>query len=552
MSTTQDHNNLASLQDIFGSNTGYGGYNSPLYGNQGGAGASGPSGTPGDIGQAIFDTANLLTGIRANNAAASANAGLAAALANPTIESLTTAIEAGEKAGGVVRTANTMADIGAATNAAATIGDVLETGNLGTVGGTAINTATASYPPLGALTAIEGILPGPNPIATSTDWLADKIDKGPFTRSINEKMDSLGDALKGLPGAGTIGPIASAVGNLPGTILGKIPAEIYKSFKDADKNEAADRDTALTALFTEENPEGVLVLRPQFRLHDGPQWDETPTRVPITGPNGDLKGYNSDYSFPYQGPGNDLTMAELYEEFLDTDTGQTVGWNMGQPLIDEYLKPPPAPSPVPYGPQLPPVADEDYPFPLPPLPPRTTSQIYEDSKYPPLPEIPQSHDPSLPNYIVTPEPIEEPQYEPPTADPYQAPKAPTAVETAPTARPVERPPLGRVLPEEIVTPPQSAGVGNPLSIMNGIRYYGKGHILSPGEIHLIKQQNKDAAWKAEQEAGFRKATALGKLISAKKAKQDAAYLDDLIKTENRRHMPEQQTGRNSESYWIHP
>lgn len=542
MSTEDDHNNLASLQDIFGSNTGYGGYNSPLYGNQGSAGGSGPSGTPGDIGQTIFDIANLATGFQANNAAASANAGLSAALANPTIESLTTAIGAGEAAGGFVQTANTMADIGTTTNAAATIGDVLETGNLGTVGGTAINTATASFPPLGALTALEGILPGPNPIATSTDWLADQIDKVPGTGFINEQMDSLGNAIAGLPGAGTIGPIASAVGNLPGTFLGEFPAEIYKSFKDDDKNEAADRDTALTALFTEENSEGELVLRPQFQgggLNDGPQWAETPTSVPISDPT----GYNRDYSFPYQGPGNDLTMAELYKEFLDTDTGQTMGWDMGQPQIDEYLKPPPAPSPVPYSPQLPPVAGEDYPrppvikdedYPLSP-PALTTSQTYEDSKYPPLPETPQSHDPSLPNYIVTPGPIEERKYEPSTADPYQPPAPPQAVKTAPRSWPVERPPLGRVLPEELVTPEKSWAE-------RAAEYRTKAL-----QTAIEAGRKKRDLWKAGEyvlpASGGRHLPASGQTFNP-----GVAAIGDLIKTEKRRHMPEQQTGRNSSSY----
>ena len=532
MSTEDDHNNLASLQDIFGSNTGYGGYNSPLYGNQGSAGGSGPSGTAGDIGQTIFDIANLATGFQANSAAASANAGLSAALANPTIESLTAAIGAGEAAGGFVQTANTMADIGAVTNAAATIGDVLAGNGLGTVGGTAINTATASFPPAMALTALEELLPGPNPIATSTDWLADQIDKVPGTGFINEQfLTPLGNAIAGLPGAGTIGPIASAVGNLPGTILGEFPAEIYKSFKDDDKNEAADRDTALTALFTEENSEGELVISPQFQgegTFKGPQWDETPTSVPISDPT----GYNRDYSFPYQGPGNDLTMADLWWEFLGTDTGQTVTQGNEEAMIDEYLNPPPAPSPVPYSPQLPPVADEDYPLPPPAL---TTSQTYEDSKYPALPETPQSHDPSLPNYIVTPGPIEEPQYEPPTADPYQPPASPQAVKTAPRSRPVERPPLGRVLPEELVTPEKSWAE-------RAAEYRTKAL-----QTAIDAGRKKRDLWKAGKyvlpASGGRHLPASGQTFNP-----GVAAIGDLIKTEKRRHMPEQQTGRNSSSY----
>ena len=345
MSTKQDHTRIAAeLTDVFGPGAGSSGYNfnsgGASFSSIGGAGPSGREGTAGDVGKTILELGNVAASIVSGKKLNTANQGLVAAMNNPTIEGLTSAIEKGKSAQKTAAVAGTVADVANYSGMATGAGELLTAGDAGTLGSNVVDVAstyTGGIVP--ALGLVEDILPGNfKPIAKTTDFLTGAIDKFPGAGKANEVLDSFGNFVQGIPGAAKTGELLTAFGDIPGDILGEMPAAMIASFKNADKNEAADRDAALTQLFTEEDAEGKSLLK----APSGPALDETPTHVAFPG---------GSYNFPYQGAGgNELTLADLYEEFQDSDTGQKLIRQNLQTLIDVEEKSPTSPTPPLYGP----------------------------------------------------------------------------------------------------------------------------------------------------------------------------------------------------------
>tara|TARA_R110002051_G_scaffold291389_2_gene355363 strand:+ start:1595 stop:3328 length:1734 start_codon:yes stop_codon:yes gene_type:complete len=577
MSTAQDHKRIAAeLTDVFGPGAGSSGYNF----NSGGAtfssiGASGPSGrggTPGDVGKTILGLGNVGMSIVSGKGLSKANAGLVDAMNNPTIEGLTSAIEKGKEAQSTFGVARTVADVDKYSRMATGAGDLLTTGDAGTLGSNVVDVASASTGGIApVLGLVEDILPGPNPIAKTTDFLTGAIDKFPGAGKANEVLDSFGNFVQGIPGAAKTGELLTAFGNVPGDILGYIPKGIIDSFKNKDKNEAAARDAALTQLFTQEDAEGKSLLK----APSGSALDETPTHVAFPG---------GSYNFPYQGAGgNELTLADLYEEFLASDSGQTLAGQNLQTLIDVEEKSPTSPTPPLYGPPAPPVIkDEDYPLPDLSNSPRLSSPASTAGlplierlevaragldQYPPLPTQTQRHDPSLPNYKEMPPlnyytfpqfPPEPLQFKAPAAPEaeYQAPKAPTPAEVAPRSRSdgsfsldggltwtKGENPLKRVRPEELATP----RIMTPRRIRPQKRYRGIEVLeeTAPSKMSRHEQDlaNYEMLVKAKQEAD-RKRPGMGwGRISFNSSRNNVG-----LESTPKHNLRELTTGRNASSY----
>ena len=560
MSTAQDHKALASLQDVFGPGAGSSGYNFnsgvATFSSTGAAGPSGREGTAGDVGKTILGLGNVGMSIVSGKKLNTANQGLVNAMNNPTIEGLTSAIEKGKEAQSTFGVARTVADVDKYSRMATGAGDLLTTGDAGTLGSNVVDVAstyTGGIVP--ALGAVESLLPGPNPIATTTDYFTKKLNELPGASKANKVLGSFGNFMQKLPGAGQTGRILSAVGDIPSNILGDIPAGIIGSFKNKDKYEASDRDAALTHLFTQEDAEG----NSQLKAPSGYALGETPTHVAFPG---------GSYNFPYQGAGgNELTLADLYEEFLASDTGQTLGGQTLQTLIDVEEKDPTSPTPPLYGPPAPPVIkDEDYPLPdIPNFPlgsPASTTDfpLVERQEvartgldqYPPLPTQTQRHDPSLPNYKEMPPlnywtfpqyPILEPiPLEAPAADPYQAPKAPTPVETAPTVRSDVLNPLKRVRPEELVNP-RTAPSGPSRHEQDLANYK-----IAVEKESARKNKNKLFAGQQAIQPNYSKAQAADLLGFNAPLRTASQYMDLDARTKPKHNLRELTTGRNASSY----
>ena len=566
MSTAQDHKALASLQDVFGPGAGSSGYNFnsgvATFSSTGAAGSSGGEGSAGDVGKTILGLGNVGMSIVSGKKLNTANQGLVNAMNNPTIEGLTSAIEKGKEAQSTFGVARTVADVDKYSRMATGAGDLLTTGDAGTLGSNVVDVAstyTGGIVP--ALGAVESLLPGPNPIATTTDYFTKKLNELPGASKANEVLGSFGKFMQELPGAAPTGRILSAVGDIPSNILGDIPAGIIGSFKNKDKYEASDRDAALTHLFTQEDAEG----NSQLKAPSGHALGETPTHVAFPG---------GSYNFPYQGAGgNELTLADLYEEFLASDTGQTLGGQTLQTLIDVEEKDPTSPTPPLYGPPAPPVIkDEDYPLPdIPNFPlgsPASTTDfpLVERQEvartgldqYPPLPTQTQRHDPSLPNYKKMPPlnywtfpqyPILEPiPLEAPAADPYQAPKKASdadvlnPVETAPTVRSDLLNPLKRVRPEELVTP-RTAPSGPSRHEQDLANY-----IIAVEKESARKNKNKLFAGQPVFRTNDSKARAADLLGFNAPLRTASQYMDLDARTKPKHNLRELTTGRNASSY----
>ena len=167
MSTAQDHKALASLQDVFGPGAGSSGYNFnsgvATFSSTGAAGPSGREGTAGDVGKTILGLGNVGMSIVSGKKLNTANQGLVNAMNNPTIEGLTSAIEKGKEAQSTFGVARTVADVDKYSRMATGAGDLLTTGDAGTLGSNVVDVAstyTGGIVP--ALGAVESLLPGPN------------------------------------------------------------------------------------------------------------------------------------------------------------------------------------------------------------------------------------------------------------------------------------------------------------------------------------------------------------------------------------------------------
>ena len=264
---------------------------------------------------------------------------------------------------------------------------------------------------------------------------------------VDPKIASFRDFITGIPGTGTAGTIAKSASKISDEII-KAPLTIYESLKNSKADEASARDEALTKMFTEEVNGELYISQPTAENRD-----EVVSGIDLPG-NVNAAGvgkYNSRYNFPYD---EGKTRQELFEEFLESESGQTLAEEYQyKPAPPDAEEAPTAPTPPLYeSPKSPAIKDEDYPLPdIPnslrnwlgspastaglPLNERQAIIKAELDQYPPVPDQPQTHDPSLPNYKETPPlnyytfplgvkpPIIEPQrYESPTADPYQAPK----------------------------------------------------------------------------------------------------------------------------------
>ena len=575
MSTAQDHKALASLQDVFGPGAGSSGYNF----NSGVAtfsstGAAGPGGSEGLQGRAGNTLGNV-------NAIAQPAMGMviqksikdmAHTLANAeTLEEFDSAIKRAKRVSNAAATAEKVGNVASVSQGLTALGDVTS-GQVPPIERIFTDVVKGTTP-LGPISAVTGaVLKGYDPIAPIVQAAEKGMRYVPGVGWVNDKLSKVGQKIKEVVPS-EVSAALKNLGNFPNEIL-DIGGKFYRSFRDADEIEASDRDEALTKMFTEEVNGELYISQPTEENRDEVvNGIDLPTEGWGQGPQAHLRQwlpgnvnadglgkYNSRYNFPY---GEGKTRQELFEEFLESESGQT--------LAEEYQYKPAPPdaevvstdptSPLYESSESPAIKDEDYPLPdisnslgspastagLPLIERQAVAMAGLD-QYPPVPDQPQTHDPTLPHYKETPPlnyytfplgvkpPIIEPQrYESPTADPYQAPKAPTPVEIAPRVLPVERPPLSRVRPEEVITP----------------------RIMTPRRIRPQKDMTKyepfaSPAWQAlgtaSTSTNYSKphiADLLGFNAPPRTASQ---YMDLDARTKPKHNLRELTTGRNASSY----
>jgi hypothetical protein len=431
MSTADDHNNLASLQDIFGSNTGYGGYNSPLYGNQGSAGSSG---TPGQTGS--FQTVNMLgQGVNALTSKTALDT-MNKVLSNPnaTRADLQGVLDTGNSAKNTAKSMAKLGDIATGVGYAGAAGKVLG-GELGTGGSAAVTALKTAVPGVGIASEVGSLLGKYDPINPALNKGAELVNKVPGMDYVNEGLTRLGTGISKIPGTGTASLIAGGLSEFPDEIL-SVPAKIWRSFGDKAKAAAkSSREFALNDMFEEYAKNDPYSTPPGG-------WVGART---VPGGYGE-RGYNENISFQAE-------TKDLWEEYRNTDSYKTVltaqqgirdleeiqGQEALKTLdsdraISELSDPIVNVQPVATHADLgmgTHYSDEYGVWDV------ETGEAFETDRSDPAPGYP----------ILEPIPFEAP-----AADPYQPPASPQAVETAPRSQPVEPPPLAKVLPEELVTP----------------------------------------------------------------------------------------------------
>lgn len=446
MSTTQDHNNLASLQDIFGPGAGESG----TLGNQGSSGETGSTGSPGFqavnvIGQGV----NVLTTKKAieaiNNVLSNPNA---------TRADLQGVLDQGNSAKYTAKSMAKLGDIATGVGYAGAAAKVLG-GELGTGGSAAVTGLKTAVPGVGMASGLGSLLGKYDPINPLLNKGAELVNELPYMKYANRGLQNLGTGISKIPGTGTASRIFGGLSEVPDMIL-SVPAQIWRSFGDEAKAAAkSSREFALNDMFEEyakndpySTPPGGWVRSRvvpggygegqydetiPFQAHTKDLWEEYKNtdsyKTVLTAQQGirDLEEIRGQEALKKLQ--SDRAISELTDPVQNiVPVSAHAEWGMGTHYADEY----------------------------------GTYDVKTGEKI----DVPNFYEPE-PGFPVL-EPI---PFEAPTADPYQAPKAPTPVRPedfigpkAPT--PVETAPLNigvnpmkRVRPEDFIGPlwPDSPG-----------------------------------------------------------------------------------------------
>lgn len=440
MSTAQDHKYLAGLQDLFGplSTSSITRFSNGVY--TGAAGSSGREGSAGSPGLQAVNVAGQL--FNANNLKNSLN-DINRALANAeTLEEIDATIAKAEKVSKTDQRIGTLGDIATGVGYAGTAGEVLG-GRLGTGGSAALTGLKTAVPGVGMASGVGSLFGKYDPINPALNKGAELVNKVPGMEYVNQGLESLGAGIRKIPGTGTASIIAEQASGFPDQII-KAPLTIYQSLKNSKADEASARDKALTQLFTQEGSDGRLFISPPTSNEEVVGVD-LPGNVNSVG----VGSYPSRYDFPAD---EGKTRQQLYEEFQNSDTYKgLIRENRGLHSLATQAKEDAAEAKereVAISELADPVQNiqgvEDYIDLNIGTHYRDDYGTYDAQTGEKL-DIPSIYEPALP--ILEPIPFEAP-----AADPYQGPKAPAPVETAPTVRSDVLNPLKRVRPEELVAP----------------------------------------------------------------------------------------------------
>jgi hypothetical protein len=317
-------------------------------------------------------------------------------------------------------------------------------GNIPNAGQATVSAATSMYPPLGMASMagdlVNKVTPGNfDPINKTLARTGDLINQLPGAASFNQFATDIGQGIKSIPGMETVSNVTGGLSKFPDEIL-DVPSKIYRSFRDADKNEATSRDAALTKLFTQEIDGRLYISRPTTRLDEKVVGVDLPGNVNSAG----VGSYSNRYSFPAD---EGKTTQQLFEEFQNSETYKgLIGEKRGLRTLAVQAKEDAAAA------ESRSAAVSELSDPIVNVQPVAThadlgmgthysdeygvwdvetGEAFETDLFDPAPGYP----------IKEPIPFEAPTA--PTADPYQPPKPRQAVETAPRILPVERPPLDR-------------------------------------------------------------------------------------------------------------
>ena len=427
MSTTQDHNNLASLQDIFGPGAGESG----TLGNQGSSGETGSTGSPGFqavnvIGQGVnvLKTKKAMEAI--NNVLSNPNA---------TRADLQGVLDKGRSAKDTAKSMAKLGDIATGVGYAGAAAKVLG-GELGTGGSAAVTGLKTAVPGVGMASGLGSLLGKYDPINPLLNKGAELVNELPYMKYANRGLQNLGTRISKIPGTGTVSRIVGGLSEFPDEIL-SVPAQIWRSFGDEAKAAAkSSREFALNDMFEEyakndpySTPPGGWVRSRvvpggygerqydetiPFQAHTKDLWEEYKNtdsyKTVLTAQQGirDLEEIRGQEALKKLQ--SDRAISELTDPVQNiVPVSAHAEWGMGTHYADEY-------------------GTYDV---------KTGEKIDVPSIYEPEPGFP----------VLEPIPFEAP-----TADPYQAPKAPTPVETAPTVRSDELNPMKRVRPEDFLGP----------------------------------------------------------------------------------------------------
>jgi hypothetical protein len=443
MSTAQDHKYLAGLQDLFGplSTSSITRFSNGVY-----TGAAGSSGREGSAGSPGLQAVNVIGQTYKALKEKEVLKGINKVLSNPNAKRADLQGVLDEGNSFKSSTAKSMAklgDIATRVGYAGAAGEVLG-GELGT-GGSAAVTALKTNPYVGMASGLGSLFKKYDPINPLLNKGAELVNKVPGMEYVNQGLESLGAGIRKIPGTGTASIIAEQASGFPDQII-KSPLTIYQSLKNSKADEASARDKALTQLFTQEGSDGRLYISPPTSNEEVVGVD-LPGNVNSVG----VGSYPSRYNFPAD---EGKTRQQLYEEFQNSDTYQgLIRENRGLHSLATQAKEDAAEA------KEREVAISELADPVKNIVPIKTyvedqrGTHYEDeygtwdAQTGEKLDVPSIYEPA-PGYPIV-EPI---PFEAPAADPYQAPKAPTPVETAPTVRSDVLNPLKRVRPEEVVTP----------------------------------------------------------------------------------------------------
>ena len=530
MSTAQDHKALASLQDVFGSGAGSSitrfsnGVGTTSY-----TGAAGPQGSGGSQGSA----GNILGGVNAIAQPAMGMAiqksikDMAHTVANAeTLEEFDSAIKSAERVSNAAATAEKVGNVASVSQGLTALGDVTS-GQVPPIERIATD-VVKGMTPLGPISAVTGaVLKGYDPIAPIVQAAEKGMRYVPGVGWGNDKLSKVGQKIKEVVPSEVSAALTNA-GNFANEIL-DIGGKTYRSFRDADEIEASDRDKALTQLFTQEGSDGKLYISP-------PKSNEEVVGVDLPG-NVNTVGvgsYPSRYNFPAD---EGQTRQQLFEEFQNSDTYRgLISENLGLQTLATQAKEDAAEA------KEREVAIRELTDPVQNIVPVSahaewgTGTHYAD-EYGTW-DVNTGEKLDVPDFYEPAAPILAPmQFEAPTAPEveYQPPKAPTPVETAPTARSDELNPMKRVRPEDFIRP----------------------RIMTPRRIRPQRDMTKyepfaSPAWQAldgtAPRTSYSKAQAADLLGFNAPLRTASQYMDLDARTKPKHNLRELTTGRNASSY----
>ena len=527
MSTAQDHKALASLQDVFGPGAGSSGYNFnsgvATFSSTGAAGSSGGEGSAGSPG---FQAVNVIGQTYKALKEKEVLKGINSVLSNPNAKraDLQGVLDQGKSAKNTAKSMAKLGDIATGVGYAGTAGEVLG-GRLGT-GGSAAVTALKTNPYVGMASGFGSLFRKYDPINPALNKGAELVNELPGMEYVNEGLKHLGTGISKIPGTGTASLIAGGLSEFPDEIL-SVPATIWGSFGDKAKAAAkSSREFALNDMFEEYAKNDPYSTPPGG-------WVGTRT---VPGGYGERQ-YNEE--IPFQAETKDL-----WEEYKNTDSYKTV-LTAQQGIRDleeirgqEALKKldsdqaiseltDPVQNIVSKNTYVEDQRGTHYSDEYGTYDVNTGEKIDAPSIYEPAPGYP----------ILEPIPLEAP-----AADPYQAPKAPTPVETAPTVRSDVLNPLKRVRPEELVTP-RTAPSGPSRHEQDLANY-----IISVEKESARKNKNKLFAGQPVFRTNDSKARAADLLGFNAPLRTASQYMDLDARTKPKHNLRELTTGRNASSY----